>query len=334
MKKLKYIITRLKDINYKKMFETAGLVHKINKKFKLFIFFDMIFCAFKYGAGYNDYYSFGMYDMKKNERNTILTRSKNNTLVAQLNPKDYWHYFDNKNEFNEMFSKYLKRDWFFLEGKTKYQFRDFIKNHQEIIAKPNNDSGGHGIEHIIVKDYLNSDLLYEYLQNKKLFLLEEIVKQHDILNDINPSSVNTLRIITILKDNKVNFITCFLRIGNKDSFVDNTSSGGMLTMVGLNTGMTLYPACDGNMNIYDKHPATKKKIAGIKIPFFKETLKLVEELAKIEPNLKYIAWDIAITNNGPLLIEGNPYPGYYYQFPCHTPNKTGIMPKINEILEK
>ena len=37
---------------------------------------------------------------------------------------------------------------------------------------------------------------------------------------------------------------------------------------------------------------------------------------------------------GPCLIEGNPYPGYYYQFPIYLPDKIGFMPKVKDILNE
>ena len=111
MKKISYLFKRFLGMNFKEFFKTISLVHKKAKKSRVVVFFDMIICSFKYGAGYNDYYSFGMYDMNKEQRNTILTRGKNNKYVANLNLKSNWHYFDNKNEFNEMFNKYLKRKW-------------------------------------------------------------------------------------------------------------------------------------------------------------------------------------------------------------------------------
>ncbi len=329
--KLKYVFLRLKDLNYNKLFETVNKVKQQNNKPKILIILDIIYCAIKYQSGYNDYYSFGMYNMNKKQRSTILTRGKNNNYVKMLNPKEYWHIFDNKDEFNKKFQKYLKRDWLYLETTSYKEFEKFLQNKKEIIAKPRNDSGGHGIEKIILKDYPNKKELYNYLLNKKLLIVEEIIKQHDKLNEIYPESVNTIRLITILHNNVVNFVTAFIRIGN-NSFVDNTSSGGMLTMLDLKTGITQYPACDTNMNIYKTHPKTKTKIKGIKIPYFLEAKKLVEKLSYLEPHIKYIAWDIAITKDGPVVVEANPYPGYYYQFPIHTPNKIGYVPIFEQIL--
>lgn len=332
MKKIKFIMARLTDMNYKKMHQTITKVKKVSNKFRIVIFFDMLYCAFKYGAGYTDYYAFGMYDLNKNQRETILTRTKNNNLVAKFNPKEYWHFFDNKNEFNEKFNCYLKRKWLYLENINEKEFEEWVGDLDKIIAKPNNDSGGHGIELLYKKDFKNTLDMFNYLKEKNLLLVEEVIKQHKVLNKVYPNSVNTLRIISLKHNDKVHFITAFLRVGNNNSFVDNTSSGGMLTMIDLNRGVTLFPGCDSDMNVYYNHPTTKIKLEGIEIPYFKESKDLVEKLAYVVPEINYIAWDIAITVDGPVIVEGNPYPGYYYQFPIHTPNKIGVMPVFEKII--
>ena len=331
MKKIKYIISRLFDMNYKKLFETIKLVSKKTNKNKVSIFIDIIKCTRKYGAGYTDYYSFGMYDMNEKERETVLTREKNNYYVTKYNPKEYWHLYDNKNEFNELFNEHLKRSWIYLKDKSLEDFKAFVKPLDVFVAKPNNDSGGNGIEKIVKSNFKDEEEIYNYLISKDILLLEELVVQHDDLAKINPSSVNTIRLITILKDNKLHFITAFIRVGGAGSFVDNSCSGGMLTMIDLETGITKYPACDFEMKEFITHPATNMKLEGITIPYFKESKELLEEISRIEPNIRYTAWDIAITNDGPVVIEGNPYPGYYYQFPIHCPNKIGILPLFKEI---
>ena len=333
MKKIKYMFKLINKNTYKRLKNKINKVYEIYKRPKILIFFDMLWCMLIYQAGYTDYYSFGMYNMNHKQRKTILTRGKNNSYVAKFNNKEYWHIFDNKNEFNERYNKYLKRDWIYLKDKNINDLNNFIKNKDYIIAKPNNDSGGNGIEKIKINNFKTIKQLYNYLIKKNLLLLEDVVEQHDTLNKLNPSSVNTIRLITLKYNNKVHFITAFLRIGNNNNFVDNTASGGMLTMIDLSRGVTLFSAIDKNLKEYDKHPITKEKIKNIRIPYFNETKQMIIELAKNIKEINYIAWDIAITNNGPVLIEGNPYPGYYYQFPIHTPNKIGIIPVFDKILK-
>ena len=47
------------------------------------------------------------------------------------------------------------------------------------------------------------------------------------------------------------------------------------------------------------------KIVGFQIPFWKETLELVREAALLQTGNRSVGWDIAITDIGPELIEGN-----------------------------
>ena len=57
------------------------------------------------------------------------------------------------------------------------------------------------------------------------------------------------------------------------------------------------------------HPGTDIFMVGQEIPFWKETVDFVKETAKRIPQVRFVGWDIAITSDGPVLIEGNEYPG-------------------------
>ena len=57
------------------------------------------------------------------------------------------------------------------------------------------------------------------------------------------------------------------------------------------------------------HPGTEIFMPGRDIPFFKDALKLVKDAAITIPHVRFVGWDVAITNDGPELIEGNTRPG-------------------------
>jgi glutathione synthase/RimK-type ligase-like ATP-grasp enzyme len=331
MNEIKYLIKRIKSLNIKNMFITINKVHVKNKKPKIIIFIDMIWCGFKYLAGYMDYYIFGMYDLNKEQRKTVLTRGKNDKYIRALNDLNYWHLVHNKNEFNDKFSSYLKRDWLFLND-NKEEFKLFIKTKKEFIAKPQNGTCGKGIEKIKVADF-KPDELYEYLMNKRLVVLEEIVKQHNTINKLHPHSVNTIRTITILKDKKPYVVAAYMRIGN-GKVVDNFNSGGMVVPVDIKTGTIKYKALDKAGNIYEKHPLTNVNIVGFKVPKWQEVINLAKKAAQEIPELGIMGWDVAITKEGPLLIEANQYPGHdIYQLPPHTKNGIGMLPTFEKILK-
>lgn len=333
MKILKYILRIFNNINFKKMYETAKEIGKRKKTWTILILLDMVWCALIYGAGYNDYLYFGLYQLNHKYRKTYITRGYNNKLVSSLNNKEDMHNLDNKNEFNKVFNQFLKRDWLYLPNASRQDFYKWIKNQKIIIAKPNNGSGGKGIEKINTNDFPSSDHLYQYLNEHKLSLIEEVIEQKDYLNEIHDKSVNTIRIITITNGHETSILTSFLRVGN-GSFVDNTCSGGMVVPIDIKTGKTIYPGTDLFEHVYHKHPLTKKELVGIDIKDWDASVKLVKEASKLCPTLKYIGWDVAVTPSGPCLVEGNPYPGYYYQFPIYLPDKYGYLPNVTKILKK
>ena len=333
MNKLKYIFRRLRNMDYLSFFITIKKVHLKTNKNSLIIFFDIIYCGFKYMAGYVDYDVFEFYNLNKQQRKTIMTRGINNNFVKMLNDKDYFKYIDNKILFNKKYNRYLKRDWIDLRECSLDNFIKFITNKKVVMVKAADLCCGKKIEKIVYNDDLLLEKLYNKLLENKQYLIEEYVYQHDNLNKLYPESVNTLRIVSILKDNKVYIPFTGLRIGNLGNVVDNFNHGGLFVPIN-EKGIIEDQAIDKQGNLYEYHPYTNTKILGYKIPFFNEAINLVKELSTITPEIRYTAWDIAITNNGPVVIEANPFPGHdLYQSKINViKNKVGVLPTFETIL--
>ena len=70
------------------------------------------------------------------------------------------------------------------------------------------------------------------------------------------------------------------------------------------------------------------------IPYWKEAVALCKEAALVIPQIRYCGWDVAITPEGPVFIEGNHLPGHdIYQLPAQVPDRIGgMLPKFKEIL--
>ena len=146
-----------------------------------------------------DYDLFEMYNLTDEQRDTYITRGRNNSLIAKYNNKAYFHIFENKNEFNRKFEKYLKRDWIDVTTAPKEDVIKFIEKHNTFMAKPIDGGCGKGIEKIETKNYNSSDELYDYLTDNHNFELEEVIKQNEKVSNIYPGAINTARIVTILK---------------------------------------------------------------------------------------------------------------------------------------
>lgn len=336
MGKFKYLAQRVLNMNYRAMLDKISSIHKKTGRSRLAIFRDMQDCAVKYGAGYMDYDLFEMYNLTDAQRNTYLTRGRNNALVVKYNAKTHMDDLGDKIKFNTRFAPFLHRDWLPVTGDNRDEVLAFIRRHPVFMAKPSQGSCGWGIEKLNAADFPSEDALYAHLAEKAPLLeLEQVIVQHPAVAAIYPGSINTVRMVSIRGESgTVYLVTAMFRIGN-GKFVDNFNSGGMVAPMDPETGVVIDRALDKQKNLYNNHPATGTPIKGFAFPDWDKARALVEQAAQVIPEVGYVGWDVCFTPDGPCLVEGNQFPGHdIYQLPVHTPDKIGIMPRFREIEAK
>ena len=334
MNKLKFLFNCVIHMDYAELFRTVGKVHKITGKNRIGIMIDVVRCGIRYGAGFNDYLLCEFYNLTDAQRATYITRSVNNQLVSILNNRDYYHFFDNKAEFYSTFSKYIGRQWLDFSKASREDFAKFMENRDTIMVKPGSESGGKGVEKLSKKDFSSLDAMYDQLKSDGIGVVEDVLQQHEEMNRMNPSSINTLRIVTILNETGPHIVYAHIRIGNSDRPVDNLHSGGMFAPIDLDRGVIQYPAYDKARHTYQEHPRTHTTIQGFAIPYWEEAKAMCLEASQIVPQMRYVGWDVAITPTGPVFVEGNNLPGYdILQMPPHTPDKIGMLPRFQEFVK-
>ena len=325
------MMARILKMNYFKMFRIASAVSKKCDKSFIGVVKDMVHCGMKYQAGYYDYQEFEFYNLNEQQRETYLTRGKNNAIIIKYNDKEYMSLFDDKVAFNKKFNDFLNRDWLDLDNTSYEEFKAFTDKHPLIMAKPADGIGGIGVEKYNAADYKDLQVLYEGLKNKKQNLIETFITQHHDMNVLYDRSVNTMRMFTFCKDGKGCFLQAILKIGN-GGVVDNFSSGGMYTFVEDN-GVVEVPAIDKEDILYEKHPVTGTDIIGFRVPMFNEAVELVKRAAEVVPQVGYVGWDVGISEDGPVIIEGNSFPGVFQKRASLSKDKTGIIPKYRQYMD-
>ena len=90
------------------MFATVNYIHKKTGKSSIWLFFDMVKCGLKYGAGYKDYKLAEFYNLTDAQRSTYVTRGINNTIVSLLNDREYYHIFE---DLSGRKSTFLEEKW-------------------------------------------------------------------------------------------------------------------------------------------------------------------------------------------------------------------------------
>jgi hypothetical protein len=138
-------------------------------------------------------------------------------------------------------------------------------------------------------------------------LLQERLIQHPAVAEIYPHSINTFRLVTMLKDGKVTPFRGFMRFGANRSLIDNWAAGGVAVGMDLETGRLCGRGVfrPGRGDFATAHPETGFRFEGFEMPFFREAMDLATRLHGFFYGLVTIGWDIAITPGGPAFIEGN-----------------------------
>lgn len=309
MRKIKTFFRRVASGSFKRFFRNLNLVHKESGKNRIILFFDMIFSMFRYGIGYLDYMTFGFAFIKKGKRRTFMTMDDNIQMCRKMNQKEASEVFENKLIFSKTFTDKLHREYVDLNDGFE-AFEKFCQGKENFFAKQPVSFGGLGVKKVTLE---GQDLktIYDELMESKMYLCEETITQHEDMNKLCARSVNTIRVCTLVSDTgKAHLIYALLRIGSGKTDVDNVTSGGMYTLLSKDGEITHPAFCDKTVSYYTEHPHNGFPLIGFKVPYFKEAIRLCLDSALVEKRIRYVGWDIAITPEGPVLVEGNSLPGY------------------------
>jgi hypothetical protein len=272
-----------------------------------------------YRWNFEEFFLFGYENLSKEEIASFAPEFDKNIFCAKVNDEADSSVFYYKWNTYSRFKKYYRRDVVQVRSLEDLQSKDFlafIDRHHRFILKPESKSCGRGIRIIntVSVEDAKQKLEAVYRKGDTRFVLEELVVQSEEMARLHPESVNTVRFPTFRLDDRVHVFPPYLRMGQGSSFVDNAGSGGVFGLVSLETGR-VYAACDEMGNTYEVHPNTKEKIIGFVVPRWEEAIALAKELITVVPTVRWVGWDLALTDDGWVLIEGNERAQFVFQIP-------------------
>ena len=204
--------------------------------------------------------------------------------------------------------------FFYYEGRPvdRNEALERCGNLGKVIIKPSLTGRGDGVRKITISDGI-TDLEEKSLRDvfdyyKEDYLIEELVHQHKDMSALNPSSINTIRIVTYRTGMEIKVVYTVIRIGRKDQSIDNESAGGISTII--------YP--DGTLGKYAYGSAGDDmieftdngvRLEGYKVPSYFKAVEMAKENHYYLPYFKLMGWDMAIEEDGtPTMIEFNMTP--------------------------
>lgn len=327
----KWLLRKVRGLNQERMMKHIAVIQKNSGKSKFYIYLSIFGAFLARGAGYTDYFRGDYIHRTKAEKDTFVTAKSFYQILQYLNQEKYKVLLDDKIIFNQFFREYLHRDFLNLREAGPEALADFVRGREVVFAKTPIGEGGHGVSKIVLADYPDTTALYQLLVQRGQLLVEEAIVQSVEVNRLNPCVVNSFRVITLYKDGKVTLLNNAFRI-NQDS----------TEVIGCSNDLYFSLSTDGRIdsnviddygNVYTEHPMTGVRFDDIRIPGVDKAFAMCLEAAKKIPQVRYIGWDVAFTDKGPILVEGNQYPGYgIVQFYRLKDKRTGHLKEIADVL--
>ena len=269
------------------------------------VFWDIIYCRAHFHCSYEEYLMYRFYRYQNNYRKYFVTYHHRKHEYLKLNPALYTA---SKNAMYQKIKRGISRDTLYAPSCGEERFLQFVRKHGRIIVKPDVGSCGKNIQ---VYAYENDAQALSFFRSIPYeFMCEEVIVQHPVMAALNPSSVNTIRLVALLKGTEIEYISASVKSGGlKGAIVDNMHSDGVGAAVDIATGIVKTFGIDYCEREYAYHPVTGCQIIGMNIPYWKETLELVKNTHMDIPECPLLGWDVAITPSGPEIIEINGNPG-------------------------
>lgn len=144
-------------------------------------------------------------------------------------------------------------------------------------------------------------------QIKGQWLIQDRIAQHELMNQLYPNSINTVRIVTVVRDHEPELFCANGRVGVGGRTKDNWSIGGITVAVDMEKGCFfgrgMYKPGYGTWATH--HPDTRVPFDGFQLPFWSEVKSLVLHAHRLFYGFHSLGWDVALTPNGPVLVEVN-----------------------------
>ena len=300
---LRYLV---KD--YKKAMKTLC---RISKRSKLYLAIDMLLCIVFHLTLPSEYLDFGFDFIPRCKRKDYFTLFKRTYAYKRIEEPRSGNITANKFYFASVMQPFFGRRFLHTTDMTLEDFRQFVDGQKKIICKPVSGEGGEG--HIIyhLDGSRSVEDLYNEIKALPRSLLETWIEQHEVLSALYPDAVNIARLHTIHDGNldNIRFYGTNFSIAFKGELANTCLDNTISTQIDDETGVINTDGFDSQYNIYKKTPGTNITLRGYQLPYWDEVLELCRRAAARVPEMRLVGWDVAFTPDGPVLVEGNGFPG-------------------------
>ena len=264
--------------------------------------------SLRYNISPLEWYQFGFVSLSPDQKSTWAGTGTMYEFQRHLNPPTGREILSDKRAFHRAYRDCCRHGlWSLDQLKEEAGLAErLLAEHDKLVFKDATGNCGTSVR-IVPTAELRARDLAGWMADHGFDMVEGFIEQHPDLQALSPSGVNTVRIFTLLdKQGGYHVLGCRLRI-SVNSPVDNLAAGNLAAPIDEQTGQILGPGVYSDITRKPEtvHPVTGIAIEGFQIPFWRETLELVRQASLQHPQNRSVGWDVAITADGPDLIEGN-----------------------------
>lgn len=298
----------VKQTDWKELWRYLGFLKETQGHARIRLLLDAFLSTFRYNIAIEDYFYFRFFEKDRSTRQTYAGTGFMYEFHRQMNPVGEREVLHDKLRFLEAYSPFIRHHYCRISDveSDSEEFRALLSStNDKIVLKDALGQCGWGVD--VVDASMNREDLLGLMRERGYNLVEQYVEQHPRLVELSPSGLNTVRVVTLLDhEQRVHVLGAILRM-TVNSFVDNIAMGNIAAPIDLETGRL---ASEGVYKDIMKppekvHPVTGKELIGFEIPFWNDVLDMVKRAALHDDANRSIGWDVAITKDGPSLIEGN-----------------------------
>lgn len=153
----------------------------------------------------------------------------------------------------------------------------------------------------------------ERMFKKGFWVVQELIKSHEDIRIYNASALNCTRIVTYWNNNETAYLSGFQAFAIAGQQTDSWGKGAIYVGFDENTGLLTEKGFKHPVrfesSVVREHPDNHISFKNVAVPFLKESVELCVKAHQCFPFTFIIGWDVAITDAGPVIIEGNERPG-------------------------
>lgn len=245
----------------------------------------------------------------------------NSEIIYRLNKFQFRHAYVDKGFYDTLFPDINRPrtiiknvNGYYYDGHNPLSMEEAIErcsDLNEAIIKPTLEgTWGQGVKLIKTEDgmipALNCSIYDLFKEYKRSFIVQERFEQHEGIAKLNPTSLNTLRVMSYRRGNEVVILYAVIRIGRMNQVIDNETAGGIKADIDLSTGKIKGVAFGSPKEKLMPKTDVGTELDGYQIPYFDKVLALVKEMHFRLPYFNLIGWDMSVDKNGnAAMIEWN-----------------------------